>query len=58
MTDLQKFIVGRLLTGYNISGNSKYGYRLRSPEHLVCRKFSYKTFSGFNHLLSKRGGYL
>jgi hypothetical protein len=56
MTELQKFIISKLLLGYNIAGSASYGYRLRSPEQLVCRKFSRKTFRSFSKLLSKRGG--
>jgi hypothetical protein len=55
MTQLQKEIVEKLLLGYNIAGNAKYGFRLRSPEHHVCRKFSYKTFYRLKDLLRKKG---
>jgi hypothetical protein len=56
MTELQKEIISKLLLGYNIAGSKHYGYRLRSPEQLVCRKFSYRTLYSFKYLLTKRGG--
>jgi hypothetical protein len=56
MTELQKEIISKLLLGYNIAGNKTYGYRLRSPEHHVCRKFSYRTFHSFSKLLRKQKG--
>lgn len=56
MTDLQKYIVGNLLNGYNITGNEKYGYRLRSPRGEVCRKFYGATFHTIKPLLRNRGG--
>lgn len=55
MTQLQKEIIQKLLLGYNISGNTKYGFRLRSPEQHVCRKFSYKTFFKIKDILRKKG---
>lgn len=55
MTQLQKDIIQKLLLGYNIYGNSKYGFRLRSPEHHVCMKFGYKTFFKIRDLLRRQG---
>lgn len=55
MTQLQKEIIQKLLLGYNIAGNPRYGFRLRSPEQHVCRKFSYKTFFKIKNLLRKKG---
>lgn len=56
MTELQKDIVTKLLLGYNIAGNRRYGYRLRSPEHMVCRKFSRKTFDSIKDVLRQHKG--
>lgn len=55
MTQLQKDIIEKLLLGYNIAGNPKYGFRLRSPHQHVCRKFNYKTFLKIKDLLRKKG---
>lgn len=55
MTDLQKEIIQKLLLGYNIYGNPRYGFRLRSPELHPCRRFSYKTFLSIQNLLRKKG---
>jgi hypothetical protein len=55
MTDLQKEIIQKLLLGYNIYGNPRYGFRLRDPQHRPCRRFSYKTFLSIEGLLRKKG---
>jgi hypothetical protein len=53
MTYLQRFILIRMLNGHNISGSGKYGYRLRSAEQLVVRKFYSKTFQDIKKYLRK-----
>jgi hypothetical protein len=45
MTSLQKLILSHLLIGHYIVGNSKYGYRLLSPEKNCILRFHYNTLS-------------
>jgi hypothetical protein len=56
MTELQQDILSKLLLGYNIVGNEKYGYRLRTPDHQVSAKISYRTFYPLKKLLRKNKG--
>jgi hypothetical protein len=44
MTSLQKEIVEYLLEGGSVSGNTKYGYRLKDNTGYPARKFSHRTF--------------
>jgi hypothetical protein len=55
MTQLKKEIIEKLLLGYHIYGNTRYGFRLRDPQHRPCRRFSYKTFLSIQDLLRKKG---
>jgi hypothetical protein len=55
MTQLKKEIIEKLLLGYHIYGNTRYGFRLRDPEQRPCRRFSYKTFLSIQGLLRKKG---
>jgi hypothetical protein len=50
-TELHKEVIRILLQDGYIVGNEKYGYRVRSPEHLVLRKFGVKTFTSLKPLL-------
>ena len=54
MSPAQKFIAQKLLEGYYITPYGPHWYRLRSPEHVVVRKLSNKTFKGFKNLLRKK----
>lgn len=54
MTAKQKDIVRKLLVGYNIIGNSAYGFRLRDQGQNVVLKFNYKTFFRIKDLLRKQ----
>ncbi|OJU22647.1 MAG: hypothetical protein BGN92_09060 [Sphingobacteriales bacterium 41-5] len=58
MTSLQKTILEWLIEGGSISGNQKYGYRLKDSAGNPLAKFSYRTFYTLkDHLRFEKGHY-
>lgn len=58
MTSLQKKILVQLLEGGSITGNEKYGYRLKDVAGNPLTKFSYRTFYTLkDHLRFEKGHY-
>ncbi|MBK7099484.1 MAG: hypothetical protein IPH58_15630 [Sphingobacteriales bacterium] len=51
MTPLQRKIFEALLSGGKISGNPKYGYRLKDSKANPLLKFSHRTFFQIKHFL-------
>ncbi|HRN49670.1 MAG TPA: hypothetical protein PKW69_16695 [Niabella sp.] len=51
MTPLQRKIFEALLNGGKISGNPKYGYRLKDSMANPLLKFSHRTFFQLKHFL-------
>lgn len=59
MTTLQKKIIEVLLQGGSISGNPKYGYRLKDAASHPIVKFSYRTFHSVKpYLRINKGSFL
>jgi len=54
MTDFQKDIIEKLLLGYNIASSGRSGFRLRSPQNSVAKKFSSATFDKIKKYLRKK----
>lgn len=54
MTATQKFVAEKLLQGCYLVPSPSNWYRLRTPEHIVVKKISEKTFATFKPLLRKR----
>ncbi len=57
MTELQKYIISKLLSGHTLNGDPNHGYRLLSPEKNVSRRIHYSTYNALKPLLRKRGGH-
>lgn len=58
MTSLQKSILEWLLEGGSISGNQKYGYRLKDSAGNPLVKFNHRTFYSLkDHLRFDKGNY-
>ncbi len=59
MTPLQKEVILGLLEGGSISGNSKYGYRLKDRSGNPVSKFTYRTFHSLRpHLRMEKGRFV
>ncbi|MFV0604566.1 MAG: hypothetical protein ACK5NK_01875 [Niabella sp.] len=59
MTPLQKTILQWLLEGGAISGNPKYGYRLKDKAGNPILKFNHRTFYSIkDHLRFEKGHYV
>lgn len=56
MTPLQKDIIECLLDGYTITGNAKYGYRLKDKNGNPVTKFSHRTFHALKDYLRSQQG--
>lgn len=58
MTSLQKTILEWLIEGGSISGNQKYGYRLKDSVGNPLAKFNHRTFYALkDHLRLDHGNY-
>jgi hypothetical protein len=55
MTDLQKFIIEKLIDGYHIVNCRTSGYRLRDEKTNPVRRFSEHTFQQINKYVRKKG---
>lgn len=59
MTKLQKTIIEWLIEGGSISGNQKYGYRLKDKLGNPLLKFNYRTFYSIKeHLRLEKGNFV
>lgn len=56
MTQLQKTIFEWLLEGGSVSGNPKYGYRLKDIAGNPLAKFNHRTFHSLKDLLRSDDG--
>lgn len=54
MTRNQKFVAEKLFDGYYLVRYGPHWYRLRSPDHIVVRKISNRSFKVFRNVLREK----
>lgn len=54
MTTAQKLLAQKLLEGYYLVPSGPHWFRLRSPDYIIIRKISSKSFQLFKPLLRKK----